>query len=206
MTDKSKQRARSLSKKTGMSYQAAHNIQGARKLPKYAGFSDGSRLFFRPFALNVACDPKPALRIVAEIRDGKYLVEVLGQQVVIEPAEIHQDRSGLVAVLRSARYPLRDGFELDVHAEVDDPLGPGWDPEINGMITIRREGTAKRAAREAAEERFGPVNLVMADEFNASVYFEADGTAEDWESWRANGPVNKDEVSAGKPPPSPATT
>ncbi len=199
MTDKSKQRARALAAKTRMSYQAAVNqLRKNRVLPNFAGATTGSRLFFRPFDAVAQGHNETTLPIQAKIRGGRFVLQVLGQAVEIEPIEILRDKKGPVVVLAPRKYALRDGFTLELHLEVNDPVSEEFDPDISPMLTVWREGSFKEAVRKSTEERLGPVNLVMANESDFSLYFHVDGTLEDWQrsdSPRSIGP----ELPAGTP-------
>lgn len=182
MTDKSKQRARALVAKTGMSYQAAVNqLRKNRAVSDFAGVTTGSRLFFRPFEAVARGLDDANLAIQAKIRGNRFLLQVRGQELAIEPIEILRDKQGPVAVLAPREYALRGGFTLELHLEVNDPVSEEFDPDVSPMLTVRREGAVKEAVRRSAEQRFGPVNLVMSNESDFSLYFHADGTLEDWQ-------------------------
>lgn len=181
MSDKSKQRARVLAARTGMSHQAAVNrLRKSRDLPEHAGFTTASRLFFRPFDALAIGFNREKLPVRAEIRGRQFVVHVLGQQVEVGTIEVLRDKRGTVAVLEQGMYPLRDGFELAIDFEAFERIAEGFDPTIQSMISVRREGTARQVVREATEERLGPMNLVMGYESNYSLYFHADGTVESW--------------------------
>lgn len=181
MSDKSKQRARALANRAGISYQAAVNrVRKAKGLPDHAGFTTASRLFFRPFDALASGFDRERIPVRGEIRGRQFVVHVLGQQVELETIEVLRDKRGNVAVLEQGKYPLRDGFELDVGFEAFEPIAEGFEPTIQSMISVRREGSIRQAVREATEERLGPVNLVMGYENNYSLYFHADGTVESW--------------------------
>ena len=181
MSDKSKQRARALASEKGISHQAAVNrLRKSRVLPEHAGFTTVSRLLVRPFEALANGFNREKLPVRAEVRGTKLVLYVLGQQVEVEAIEVLRDKRGAVAVLKPGHYPLRDAFELELQAEAHEPSATGLEPTIQSVISVRREGAARQAVREAVDERLGPVNLVMAHESSYSLYFHADGTIESW--------------------------
>lgn len=181
MTNKSKQRARAHASKTGMSYQAAHNsLRRAKPLPDYAGFTSTSRILFRPFDGEAGGFGSAKLEMRGEIRGKNYVVHVFGQAVEIDAVDVLRDKRGSVAVLTEGRFPLHDGFVLHVEFEASEPPAEGLEPEVCGMMSVRREAPIDRVVREVVQERFGPVNPGMPVE-SYSLFFDIDGTLEDWQ-------------------------
>lgn len=182
MANKSRQRARALAAKTGMTHQAAVNqLRKNRVVPDFAGFTTASRLFLRPFDAIAQGQNDTTLPIQAEIRGRQFVVLVLGQEVEIAPIEILRDKKGAIAVVEPRAYALRDGFTLELQLDANEPVSPEFEPDISSMITVRREGAMREAIRKSAEERFGAVNFVAPHESHFSLYFHADGTLEDWQ-------------------------
>jgi hypothetical protein len=177
MSNKSKQRARALKAKSGLSYQAAHN-RLRRPVPEFAGFTDGERLFLRPFSAVASGHDDTTLPIRSEIRRGKYAIHLLGQVIDVDAVEILRDKRGAVAVVRPQEFVLRDGYVMEIDVEPDEPLAEGVEPHPGAMIRVYREGRQRPAVRQAVEERLRSAILAMPMEESYALYFEGDGTPE----------------------------